>query len=592
MFWPIVKRGTCVRPVESERRRESRASCVKAGRALLSVMGLAMLWAVVWSAAAQATVFMVVNTNDNGRGSLRAAINQADATPGPDAIHFTIGHGAQTITPRSALPDLTDSVVIDGSTQPGFSGTPLIRVDGSHAGVSAGLVIAANSSAVRAVELTGWSSGIVIASATGNAIGGSRPGSGNVISANRDGVEIFGSGAKGNVVAGNHIGTDTTGTRALGNALVGIDIFDSAAHNTIGGLQSGSGNVISANRDGLDIYGRANGNLVAGNHIGTDAAGRRALGNALAGIAIFGGAYNNTIGVSHHRAENVISANRDGLDIFGGSTNNVVAGNYIGTDAVGRRALGNTFTGVSIFGGAHDNTVGGPKSGDRNVISANHSDGVDVFGGAAGNVVAGNYIGTDAVGRRALGNTFDGVDIFGGAHDNTVGGPKSGDRNVISANHSDGVDVFGGAAGNVLAGNYIGINAAGKRALGNAFQGVAVYNGANRNTVGGANPGDRNVISANHDDGIDISDKGTRVNRVSGNYIGTDGTGRLALGNTNEGVDIFNGANRNTVGGANPGGRNVISANHDDGIDISDKGTRVNRVRATTSAPTARAGSR
>jgi large repetitive protein len=343
-------------------------------------------------------------------------------------------------------------------------------VDGSHAGVSAGLVITANSSAVRGLELTGWSSGIVIASAKGNAIGGSQPGAGNVISANRDGVEIFGFDATGNIVAGNYVGTDTTGRRALGNALVGIDIFAGAAHNTIGGLKAGAGagNVISANRDGVDIFGGAAGNVVAGNRIGTDATRSRVLGNALDGVAIFGGADDNTIGGSQPGAENVISANRDGLDIFGGSTKNVVAGNYIGTNAAGRRALGNASQGVVVYNGAHDNTIGGPRPGDRNVISANQGDGVDISDkGTRVNRVQGNYVGTDVTGRRALGNIAEGVDVF---------------------------------------------------------------NGASRNTIGGPRPSDRNVISANHDDGIDISDMGTRVNRVQGNYIGTDVTGRHPLG--------------------------------------------------------------
>src|SRR5947209_1266892 len=70
--------------------------------------------------------FIVSNTGDDpnlGSGSLRSAILQSNAaTPGPNTIHFAIpGTGVQTISPTLALPTITDSVVIDGYTQPGAS---------------------------------------------------------------------------------------------------------------------------------------------------------------------------------------------------------------------------------------------------------------------------------------------------------------------------------------------------------------------------------------------------------------------------------------------------------------------------------------
>jgi len=74
-----------------------------------------------------ATSSTVINTNDSGPGSLRQAIMDANADAAADTISFSIpGSGVQTITPGSLLPLVTNPLTIDGSTQPGFAGTPLI----------------------------------------------------------------------------------------------------------------------------------------------------------------------------------------------------------------------------------------------------------------------------------------------------------------------------------------------------------------------------------------------------------------------------------------------------------------------------------
>ena len=94
------------------------------------IAGLALL-AASWGSA-QAATFTVTNTDDSGAGSLRQAILDANANPGLDTIAFDIGGvGHQTIQPLSALPTITDPVIIDGGTQDGFAGTPIIEIDGS-----------------------------------------------------------------------------------------------------------------------------------------------------------------------------------------------------------------------------------------------------------------------------------------------------------------------------------------------------------------------------------------------------------------------------------------------------------------------------
>src|SRR4051794_31241832 len=82
------------------------------------------------------STFLVTNTGDGGPGSLRRAILDANAgTAGTNTIEFDIpGDGVKTIAPLSPLPPITRAVLIDGFSQPGYAGTPLIELSGSQAG--------------------------------------------------------------------------------------------------------------------------------------------------------------------------------------------------------------------------------------------------------------------------------------------------------------------------------------------------------------------------------------------------------------------------------------------------------------------------
>src|SRR4029077_18301868 len=79
----------------------------------------------------------------------------ANANPGADVIVFAIpGTGVQTISPASALPEITDPVTIDGTTQPGYAGAPLIELDGAGAGQGvAGLDISAGGTTLRGLAI-------------------------------------------------------------------------------------------------------------------------------------------------------------------------------------------------------------------------------------------------------------------------------------------------------------------------------------------------------------------------------------------------------------------------------------------------------
>jgi hypothetical protein len=324
------------------------------------------------------------------------------------------------------------------------------------------------------------------------------------------------------------------------------------------------------------------GNIISGNHIGTDASGSLGRGNSHGGVFIAYGAQNNTIGGDTSAERNVISGNgAAGIAIEStGTLSNTISANYIGVDANGTGDLGNSLNGIYIYGGAQANTVGGDTPNERNVISGNDMRGIRISGSnTMSNTVCGNYIGPAVNGNASLGNANNGVEIDGGAHNNTIGGDTQGERNVISGNDEDGVLISGGGTtGNTVRGNYIGTAANGTDDLGNGVNGVTINAGAQNNRIGGDTQGERNVISGNDGSGIVIGNTDTMSNTVCGNYIGTDRDGAVDLGNTFFGIQIEGGPQNNVIGGDTEGERNVISGNDMDGIRIYGSNTRGNTI--------------
>jgi len=198
---------------------------------------------------------------------------------------------------------------------------------------------------------------------------------------------------------------------------------------------------------------------------------------------------------------------------------------------------------------------------------------------AANNMIAGNYIGVNAAGTLAHGNGGSGVFIGLGATNNLVGGDQPADRNIISGNNLEGVGIQGAETNNnTVSGNYIGTNNNGTSALANLWQGVRIYGGAQDNTIGGDAAGERNLISENGKSGIAIIGEGTNGNIVSGNYIGPDVSGMGFAGNTAEGVSISGGAQDNLIGGDTLIERNVISGNNSSGVYVGDSTTTGNVI--------------
>jgi hypothetical protein len=235
--------------------------------------------------------------------------------------------------------------------------------------------------------------------------------------------------------------------------------------------------------------------------------------------------------------------------------------------------------GVQIFGGGASNTIGGTTVSVRNVMSGNNYQGVAISGtGTKSNTVAGNFIGTNNAGTAALPNTAAGISIFLGAQSNTIGGPTVASRNIISGNLNQGVTLSdSGTKLNKIWSNYIGLNAAGTAALGNSWSGVDIFTAAASNIIG--SPGKGNVISGNGNYGVALSGTGTSLNTVQGNLIGPNAAATGNIGNSFAGIAMFGGPQVNTVGGTTTGAGNVIWGNAFEGIVLFDTATTHNSFR-------------
>jgi large repetitive protein len=495
------------------------------------------------------------------------AAGTASASNGNFPLRLNDGANHNTIT----------GCVVSGNsvTAPSSADTGIHVNDDSYDNVFAGNMIGTNSAGTAALANAG--NGVIIDTGSyGNTVGGTTAASANVISGNvDDGVHIMESGVMTNVVEGNFIGTDITGTKPLGNGDYGVEVQQSNS-NTIGGSTSGARNIISANGLGgvdldsgtttvglLSLVVGSNDNVIQGNYIGTDKTGTKILDPT--GTKTLGNA-------------------GDGVAIESNSNSNVVEGRQIGTDLTGENPLGNVEIGVAIDS-SYANKVGGTVSGTAlgagNVISGNGSIGVKLTdvtsnGQNNDNAVEGNYIGTDVKGSTAIENHNNGVVIDYGSNGNTIGGPTAAYRNVISGNVDSGVVLTTGATGqpvssNLLEDNLIGTNLGGTARVPNGNDGVDIE-GSSKNSIVG------NTISGNGDDGVYITDsvyfttnsKGQQVtnlfdssnNVLTGNTIG----GSKALGNASYGVAIDLYSTGNTNGGTTASAGNTIYGNGASGV--------------------------
>lgn len=372
-------------------------------------------------------------------------------------------------------PFVTDTIVFDETEFPAGdpetialgSGLPALvgdTVDGTGAGVvidgSAGefscFFVPGSFSVIRGLHIEGCVTGVEITGVFIVVPVGAQPQgvpaanenliANNVIEGNGTGILLDNDFTARNMISGNLIGTG--GDAGLAGNTTGI-LIDGAVDTyvgpepvvvPVGGVPGpNEGNVISGNEEAGVYLSEADGTIVQGNFIGTDASGMVAAPNGF-GVEVFGSAF-VVIGGENEGEGNLISGNDAwGIRLFGSDTNDTrVAGNYIGTDVTGNAALGNGTMGVLLVS-AQGNQIGGAEAGEGNVISGNEWDGVAFTGVASMNDVQGNLIGVGADGETPAGNLMTGVTTYGGIGSNIVGGEEAA-QNVIAHNGTDGVSV-------------------------------------------------------------------------------------------------------------------------------------------------------
>jgi parallel beta-helix repeat protein len=373
----------------------------------------------------EADTYTVHSTADSGEGSLQWAVTQANNHAGPDTILFAIPESdpgfdgtVWRIRSTSGLPVLGDggTAILGGSQAEAIGDKnpfgPEIVLDGTEMpGNSSCLCINSADNLVSGISFTGSRS---------------------------DGIAVIGNGARRNRIVGNTFGTDPAGAETRPNTC-GISLQLGAADNRVGGSEPAEGNLISGCRDNGIYIIKSDSNVIAGNIIGLDRTGTKALGNGKYGILI-ANANHNRIGGGLGGERNLISGNEYAGIIIGFDPNtryNLMTGNFIGTDISGLIPLANNSGGILVGNGANNNRIGGEAPGESNLISGNGGWGIYLYDfGTDSNIVAGNQIGTDISGNTALPNSTGGICIFNGPKANRIG-----PYNIIRFNTMDGIQI-------------------------------------------------------------------------------------------------------------------------------------------------------
>src|SRR5438477_3441072 len=236
--------------------------------ALIAAIALFLLGGV---SVARADTYTVTNTNVSGTASLAQAILDSNAHTGQDTVAFNIpGSGIHLIDlSQSSLPEITDSVVVDGYTQAGAhpntlnvgdDAVILIQLDGGLVKRNGrGLVISGSNCLIRGLSITGFQFDPSSDPLFFRVLGGF-------------GIQLRGAGT-GNVIQGNLIGLKPDGLAPTAN-YTGVRV--EAAQSIIGGNDPAARNVISGNNTGIEIQYPAA--VIVGNYVGTDTTGMRAVG--------------------------------------------------------------------------------------------------------------------------------------------------------------------------------------------------------------------------------------------------------------------------------------------------------------------------
>ncbi|WP_152051616.1 right-handed parallel beta-helix repeat-containing protein [Tautonia marina] len=570
------------------RHRESRRSLIGRRQLVVEVMEPRQLLAT----------FTVLNTADDGPGSFRQAILDANTSLDPiDEIEFDV---SGTIELASALPSIDGELIVDATTAPGYVDAPVVVIDGINAGPGVnGLHLAAgsNASVIRGLDLRRFSgAGILVESSD-------------------------------NVIVNNRLGTDSTGEQDLGNQGGGV-VFEgvAASNNTLGGTVAADANVIAWNGVGVRVS-EATGVAILANSI---------FQNAGLGIELVNGGNNDQPAPSLTSVDSIDQTTIRVNGTLSGAASNTVflvqvfASDGDAVDAEGRQFLGefnvttngvgevtfgtlvnadlSTLVGTAITATA--SRVDGPgretsefsnavqlqgfvvtttnDSGFGSlrqvILNANATPGPDEITFAVNGTISlltPLPIITDTVtidGWSAPG--WDGrpvVELDGG-NEVEVGlevASTAAASSILGLSVIRFTDVgilVNGASDVSIAGNYLGLD----------VEGISAGNGvglrlldATTALVGGLGPILGNLISGNLAVGVEIRGTGATENLLIGNGIGTDLSGEVDPGNGAAGVLIAAGASNNRVDLDN-----TIAAS-DLGIWISGIGTIGNLVTET-----------
>jgi streptogramin lyase len=522
------------------------------------------------------TGFVVTNANDSGPGSLRQAILNSNATPGVDTITFAVGSGVQTIKPTSALPTVTDPVVIDGTTQPGYGGKPIIVLDGSLAGAGAtGLLIAAGNSTVRGLVIDNF-----------NGTGLELVGGGTFLVSEHNSVLRL-DAQTGAVLATYPTGVSEDGAIFGPDGTLYVNDFANSQvlrYDVSGALLSAFGSGQLSSPQGL-AFG-PDGNLYVADanstvqEFGPDgtfvrtfvSAGSGGLSNAKGltfgpdGNLYVASLSNSSVlrydGTTGAFLGTFVPSGGGGLswpeDLTFGPDGNLYVSSYNNNTVYRYRGSDGSLLGAFISGGNIDGPWGlrFDPAGNLDVVSSKHGTILTYDGSTGaflhtlvsglknpqfltttaggGNVIQGNFIGTDVTGSQSRPNGMAGPSDPGllilNSPNNTIGGTTAAARNVISGNSSNGLDIEGrGSTGNLVEGNSVGTDAAGTGPVGNGGNGVWVGPGGSNNTIGGLAPGAGNTVADNAATGVVIA--GGSGNAVRGNAVFANAGLGIDLGN-------------------------------------------------------------
>ncbi|NIS80982.1 MAG: CSLREA domain-containing protein, partial [Anaerolineales bacterium] len=197
----------------------------------------------------------------------------------------------------------------------------------------------------------------------------------NVLACNGVGIDVW---VGSHLIQKNFIGVDPSGAIAANNG-TGIYIYETAHGSTI------ESNLVSGNITAMVV--NSDHNKILGNRVGTNWAGDTTIPN-LSGISINGD--HNQVGGVNTGEGNIISANQGiGLDLYCGAEFNLVQGNIIGADITGTVPMGNN-DGITIVG--NSNIIGGANMAEANQILFNKNSGISLFALAHKNVILGNEI--------------------------------------------------------------------------------------------------------------------------------------------------------------------------------------------------------